>query len=120
MLLIVDRDKSFGKALERVLERYFDDIFVAPSVEFAFGVLSDILVTHLIVNHDLGHPDVGGINLIVFWRNERPKIEKAILLTDDETPTIYKYDEIDDVLPKNVPMEELVKALGVWKRAAPE
>lgn len=115
ILLIIDKDDAFGRALERALKRHFDHIYVATTSAYAFGVLSDIPVTHLIANHDLGIPRFSGINVILYWRNERPKIEKAILLAGGELPKIDEYEEIDAVLPKNTSIEELVKALGIWK-----
>jgi CheY-like chemotaxis protein len=112
ILMVVDDTPAIGRALSRVLNRYFDEVHILTSAAEATALLGQKVVTHVICDHCLGEGDPLGLDLVPRWRREHPLIERAIILTGLDERTLIAGPEIDAVVSKLTGSEELVRLLN--------
>ena len=109
ILMIVDDTPNVGRALSRVLGRYFDEVHPLTSASEAAALLGQMPVTHVICDYCLGDGDPPGVELVPRWRREHPSIERAVILTGLDPTTLLAGPGIDAVVSKLADTEELVR-----------
>jgi len=112
ILMVVDDTPNVGRALSRILGKYFDEVHVLESASEAAALLGQKVVTHVICDHCLGEGDPLGLDLVPRWRREHPAIERAIIMTGLDERTLIPGPEIDAVVSKLTRSEELVRLLN--------
>jgi DNA-binding NtrC family response regulator len=111
VLLIIDGEATVRRAFARVLKLDFDEVHTASGPNEASSVLEKQSVTHLVCGRSFG-PDIPlGMDLIPKWRKTYPNINRALILTRGDIPSLATVPQVDCILPKPVAPESLLRAL---------
>lgn len=114
--LIVDDNRAFAENLAEILRDQGDEAYVVTSGEQALDLVPtrrfDALVT------DMRMPEMGGAQLVHELRRLDPGLAAIVVsaYTGQEDLTGAKQEGLLAVLPKPVPIEQLLHLLGVARR----
>ena len=78
---MVDDDPQLRQMLVRLMSRYFDAVHPAHSIGEAERVLETHLVTHIVLDYNLGEHEQPGTDVVADWRARYSSIIRTILLT---------------------------------------
>jgi ActR/RegA family two-component response regulator len=112
VVLVVDDEPVFCRALSRVLEKSFDEVHVATVPAQAEQVLESFPITHLVCDYRLGEHLPPGTVFVSKWRRRFANIRRAIVLTG--AMDYYVFDvppEVDAVRAKGIDNDDLVATI---------
>ena len=112
-ILLVDDNEQVLKTLSRVLDKYFDNILVAPNSVHAKWLLSNTNVSHVVCDYNLGHDDPDGFNLVSSWRQQYKQIKKSKIYSGSSGLENSSPKHVDAVVDKSADVSVLLKALNV-------
>ncbi len=112
VVVVVDVDAQVCRMLKRIIERGFEVVLTAMSIEEAEKILAQVGATHLVCDYEIGEDGVNCFEAITNWRNKYASIRRSIVLTGTDISSVPVPDEVDLVLAKTMTPTELLRALG--------
>ncbi|WP_448507573.1 response regulator transcription factor [Immundisolibacter sp.] len=118
-LLLVDDDPVFGRVLTTALGRRGFHVTLADSVTQARGLLSDLRVSHAVL--DLRLPDGSGLELLPLLRERLPQMRIVVLSGYANIPTAIDAIKLGATyyLAKPVDADAVVRAFDAGDAALP-
>lgn len=113
VVLVVDDEPVFCRAMARLLGRSFDAVLLAGTPEEAEQILETNPVTHLVCDYRLGRALPPGTVFVAKWRERFPNICRAVVFTGALDYYVKAAEGVDAVRAKGIdPSEVTATVLG--------
>lgn len=107
VVLVVDDEPVFCRAMERLLGRSFEAVLVAETPAEAEQLLEANPVTHLVCDYRLGRSLPPGTVYVAKWRERYPGICRAVVFTGALDYYVKGAEGVDAVRAKGIDPDEL-------------